>query len=94
MSQKNKHIPQRTCIACRQARDKRDLVRLVRIGGGAVVVDPSAIKPGRGAYLCPRKACWEIGLKGNRLEHVLRTKLGVDNRRDLMDFGDSLPGGD
>ena len=94
MSQKNKHIPQRTCIACRQARDKRDLVRLVRIGGGAVVVDLSAKKPGRGAYLCPRKACWGIGLKGNRLEHVLRTKLGVDNRRNLMDFGDSLPGGD
>jgi len=92
MSQKNKHIPQRTCIACRQARDKRDLVRLVRTDSGAVEVDLSVKKPGRGAYLCPKKDCWEMGLKGNRLEHVLRTKLGVDNRQNLMDFGNSLPG--
>jgi len=94
MSQKNKHIPQRTCIACRQARDKQDLVRLVRTDSGAVVVDLPAKKSGRGAYLCPRKDCWEIGLKGNRLEHVLRIKLGVDNRQNLMDFGNRLPGRD
>jgi predicted RNA-binding protein YlxR (DUF448 family) len=25
-----KHIPQRTCIVCRQKQDKRNLVRLVR----------------------------------------------------------------
>ncbi len=91
MSQKSKHIPQRTCIACRQTRNKRDLVRLVRTEAGVVEVDLSAKKPGRGAYLCPRRDCWERGLKGNRLQYTLRTKLGVDNRQSLIDYSNNLP---
>lgn len=90
MSRGNKHIPQRTCVACRRARDKKDLIRLVRSDEGVVEVDPSAKKPGRGAYLCPEKDCWEIGLKGNRLEHALRTKLSVDNRQALTEYRTNL----
>jgi len=92
MSRKNKHIPQRTCIACRQTRDKENLIRLVCSDGGIVEVDPSAKKPGRGAYLCLQKDCWEIGLKGNRLEHALRTKLSIDNRQALIEYSNNLPG--
>ena len=91
MSQKSKHIPQRTCIACRQTRNKGDLVRLVRTEAGVVDVDLSAKKPGRGAYLCPQRDCWERGLKGNRLQYTLRTKLGVDNRQSLIDYSNNLP---
>ena len=91
MRQKNKHIPQRTCVACRQARDKKDLIRLVRSDDGVVEVDPSARKPGRGAYLCSLKGCWEIGLKRNCLEHALRTKLSSDNRQALIEYSNDLP---
>jgi len=91
MRQKSKHIPQRTCIACRQTRNKRDLVRLVRTEVGFVEIDLSAKKPGRGAYLCPRRDCWERGLKGNRLQYTLRTKLSVDNRQSLIDYSNNLP---
>ena len=79
-----KRLPQRTCLACRQVRAKRDLVRLVRTTEGQVVVDPSGKKAGRGAYICRIKDCWEAGLKGNRLEHALRTKLSQDDREQLM----------
>jgi len=91
MSRKNKHIPQRTCIACRQTRNKRDLVRLVCASDGVVELDLLAKKPGRGAYLCPRKDCWERGLKGNSLERALRTKLSGDNRQSLIDYSNKLP---
>ena len=48
-----KHVPQRTCIACRKVAGKRGLVRLVRTAEGNVEVDPSGKQAGRGAYLHP-----------------------------------------
>ncbi len=67
------------------------MIRLVRSDDGIVEVDPTAKKPGRGAYLCPQKDCWEIGLKGNCLEHALRMKLSTDNRQALIEYGNNLP---
>mgnify|MGYP003681961434 CR=1 FL=1 len=90
---KNKHIPQRTCVACRQKKDKKDLIRLVHTESGAVEVDMPAKEPGRGAYLCPKKDCWELALKKNRLEYALRTKLTNDNRRFLAQYSNNLPQG-
>jgi predicted RNA-binding protein YlxR (DUF448 family) len=45
---------------------------------------------GRGAYLCRRRECWEVGLKGGRLEHALRTNLGDSNRQQLVSRGEQL----
>lgn len=89
-SSKNDHLPQRTCIACREVKEKKALIRLVRTGKEVVEVDMSGKKPGRGAYLCPRKACWEMALKKNRLEYTLRTKLSDENRRILSEHGHNL----
>ncbi len=94
MDRENKHIPQRTCVACRQKRDKKDLIRLVRTNDGVVEVDASARKPGRGAYLCPRKSCWETGLERNHLERLLRIKLSDANHHCLVSYGDGLSEGD
>ncbi|MBM3167146.1 MAG: YlxR family protein [Chloroflexi bacterium] len=85
-----KHIPQRTCVACRGTKANRELIRLVN-NAGTVEIDPKRKKQGRGAYLCPFTQCWESGLKGNRLEHALRTKLTPETRHTLAEFGKSLP---
>jgi len=79
-----KHIPQRTCVACRKVRAKRELIRLVHIPDSNVEIDTSGKKAGRGAYLCRVWECWEVGLKGNRLEHTLRSRLTGDNREQLI----------
>ncbi len=60
---------------------------MVRISDGSVEVDTNGKKVGRGAYLCPAPECWEIGLKGNRLERSLRAALTQDNREQLIRFG-------
>jgi len=86
MRSKSKHLPQRTCIACRQIKEKKALIRLVRVENGVAEIDISGKKPGRGAYLCPNKVCWELVLKKNRLEYALRTKLGDDNRQILIEY--------
>ena len=77
-----KHIPQRTCVACRKVKPKRELIRVVRISDGSVEIDTRGKRAGRGAYLCPE--CWEIGLKGSQLERALRITLTQDNREQLM----------
>ena len=53
-------------------------------------IDASGKKAGRGAYLCPTLKCWEVGLKGNSLEHALRTKLTLENRQALIEYGKGL----
>jgi len=94
MMSTRRHIPQRTCVACRKVSAKRELVRLVRIADGSVEVDTSGKKAGRGAYLCRARECWEIRLKSSRLEHVLRTTLTPDNREQLIKHGEALLGQD
>jgi len=90
MGAKSKHPPQRTCIACRQIKDKKALIRLVSTESGIAEIDVFGKKPGRGAYLCPKKTCWELALKKNRLDYALRTKLRDDNRQILREYSHNL----
>jgi hypothetical protein len=84
-------VPLRTCVGCQQTRPKRELIRLVRTGDGVVEVDPSGKKAGRGAYICPAQSCWEAGLKKNRLEHALRTRITAETRAQLVEMGRTFP---
>lgn len=64
--------PERTCVACRATRPKRELVRVVRSAEGGLTVDLRGKAPGRGAYLCPAEACLSRGIGAG----ALRTALG------------------
>jgi predicted RNA-binding protein YlxR (DUF448 family) len=87
---KSKYPPQRTCIACRQVKEKKTLIRLVRTENGTAEIDIFGKKPGRGAYLCSDKVCWELALKKNRLEYALKTKLNEVNRQALIEYSHKL----
>ena len=65
-----KHVPQRTCVACKTTGAKRGLVRVVRLTDGSVEVDESGKKSGRGAYLCRTTECWDKALKSKLLEYI------------------------
>jgi len=86
MRSKNKYLPQRTCIACREIKEKKALIRLVSTENGVAEIDVFGRKPGRGAYLCPKNTCWELALRKNRLDYALRTKLHDDNRQTLLEY--------
>jgi len=90
MAGRAKHIPIRTCVACGAKEGKRALVRLVRTLEGRVEVDPTGKRPGRGAYLCPRRACWERALKRDRLERALRCPLPPEVREALLAYARTL----
>jgi predicted RNA-binding protein YlxR (DUF448 family) len=85
-----KHTPQRTCVACRQVKAKRELVRLVRTSDGNIEIDVTGKKNGRGAYICPTIDCWEKALSGKHLERTLRLTLSVANRENLKTSGNTL----
>ena len=82
--------PQRTCVACRSSSDKREFVRIVRSPAGAVEIDLTGKKAGRGAYLHPSVVCWEQGLKKGRIEAALKVKLAPDDRLRLTEFAATL----
>jgi predicted RNA-binding protein YlxR (DUF448 family) len=90
----SQHITQRTCVACRKARPKRELIRLVRTADRGVEIDRRGKTAGRGAYLCHRLECWEAGLKSNRLEYALRTTLSNQNREELWQQARDILEGD
>ena len=87
--QRVKHVPQRTCVGCREVLPKRKMVRIVRTAEG-VHVDPTSKLAGRGAYLHDRRECWERGLKG-ALANALKVTLTLDDRTKLEEFMSALP---
>jgi predicted RNA-binding protein YlxR (DUF448 family) len=86
-----RHLPQRTCVGCRQVLSKRALIRIVR-GAEGVRVDPTGKAAGRGAYLHDQRSCWEVGLRGP-LARALRTELSQEARQALMAYMEGLPDG-
>jgi predicted RNA-binding protein YlxR (DUF448 family) len=90
----DKRGPQRTCVACREVKDKREMVRIVRLPDGKVSIDPSGRLSGRGAYVCSSPGCWKVCFSGNQLDHVLKIKIAPDERDRLLAEARSLMGGD
>jgi uncharacterized protein len=89
-----KHIPQRTCVGCREVDAKRELVRIVRTPDGHVVADPTGKKAGRGAYLHKERDCWEVALGARgALAHALKldTPLLPEDRKALEQMLATLP---
>lgn len=62
----------RTCTGCRQEKNKKDLIRVVRDKDGNVCVDATGRKNGRGAYICPEMKCLEMAIKNKGLERTLK----------------------
>ena len=71
---KPRHIPIRTCVACRATDEKRDLLRVVRQPDSAVRYDPKGKLAGRGAYLCADANCIALARKQKKLERSLKVE--------------------
>jgi predicted RNA-binding protein YlxR (DUF448 family) len=86
-SRKQKHIPQRMCVACRERYDKRRLTRIVNSPQEGVIVDLSGKKNGRGAYLCDQITCWDKALNNAALlDQALKKELTPQEREKLTDY--------
>jgi predicted RNA-binding protein YlxR (DUF448 family) len=73
---RTRHVPIRTCVACRTTGDKRGLLRVVRQPDGAVAFDASGKANGRGAYVCASERCIALARKAKKLDRSLKATVG------------------
>lgn len=74
---KQKKIPLRKCISCGENKSKKELLRIVKTNENKVLVDLTGKINGRGAYICPSKACFELAHKNKKISRALQ--MEIDN---------------
>ncbi|MBQ6507268.1 MAG: YlxR family protein [Clostridia bacterium] len=72
---KTRKIPMRMCVGCREMKEKKNLIRVVRSPEGQVSFDPTGKKSGRGAYVCRDGECLARALKQRQLERQLQAEI-------------------
>ena len=72
-----KKQPQRMCIACREMKDKKDLVRFVK-SGEDVCLDKTGKQAGRGAYVCNNSECINKCIKTRALNRAFKTNISQE----------------
>lgn len=77
MATKVKKIPMRQCLGCNEHKPKLELLRVVRPPeeGGAVCLDMTGRKSGRGAYICRDVKCLRKARKSRRMESALECSI-------------------
>ncbi len=80
---KPRKIPMRMCVGCREMKEKKMLIRVVRSPEGEVSLDPVGKKPGRGAYVCRSADCLKRALKQKQLERQLDVTLPPETAEAL-----------
>ena len=74
MSTKGK-IPMRQCTGCREMKNKKEMIRVLKTAEGEILLDATGRKNGRGAYICRSFECLEKAMKNRGLERSLKTQI-------------------
>ena len=80
----NKKIPMRTCIACRTAHPKRELIRVVKFND-EISLDLTGKANGRGAYVCNDIECIKKLKKGRLLNRAFSTEVSDATYDKIME---------
>ena len=75
---KKKSVPMRTCIACREMKPKKEMLRVVKNADGDISVDVTGKAPGRGAYICKNVACLTKAERSKRLARSLDCEIPAE----------------
>lgn len=70
-----KKIPMRQCLGCREAKPKKELIRVVRSPEGEISLDFKGKASGRGAYICHDSQCLKKAIKSKALERAFSTQI-------------------
>ena len=81
---KPRKIPMRMCVGCREMKEKRELIRIVRTPQGETLIDPTGKKSGRGAYVCRSPECLKRAIRQKQLERQLQVTLTDEVNEALM----------
>ena len=75
--------PIRSCAGCRARAPRSVLHRFANVDG-ALVPDPAARLPGRGAWLHPAHECWEAAVSRRGFQRALKGPVSIPE--ETVDF--------
>lgn len=75
----------RQCIGCGQAKEKKDMIRVIRNPEGGMELDDTGKKNGRGAYLCLSQECLSKAVKSKGLERSFRMTIPKEIYQQLSE---------
>ena len=75
MAVKQRKIPMRMCVGCREMKPKMQLLRIVKPQEGEAHIDRTGKAQGRGAYVCDQIECLRKAQKTRALERALDAKI-------------------
>lgn len=64
------------CVACRELKEKKQLLRVVKNGEGKIFLDFSSKASGRGAYICDNSECIKKLKRQKLLNKVFSCAVG------------------
>lgn len=80
---KVRKVPQRMCVGCKEMKNKKELIRIVRNAEGVLELDTTGKKPGRGAYICPKVECFNQAIKNKGIQKALDREFPVELQEEI-----------
>ena len=75
---KTNKIPLRMCIVCRELKEKREMLRVVKNAEEKIFIDFSSKAQGRGAYICDNPECIKKLASRRILNKVFSKQVGEE----------------
>ena len=72
---KEKKVPMRQCVGCRESKEKKILIRIVKEKDQTISIYRTGKKNGRGAYLCDDLECLKKARKNRGLNRAFRMEI-------------------
>lgn len=82
---KQRKVPMRMCVGCREMTPKKELLRVVKSPEGVISFDRIGKAPGRGAYICKKVECLNKAMKIRALEKQLECSISDEVYAQLRD---------
>ena len=76
--------PQRSCLGCRQVKDKGELLRFVLAPDRTLVPDLQGKLPGRGAYTCPKVSCLKAAAEKKQFARSFKGEVRYGTAAQLI----------
>jgi len=86
----NADKPQRSCLGCRESRDRDKLIRFVLSPQNEVVPDLDGRLPGRGAYTCVSSQCLRLAVKQRQFSRAFKTEVTTASPEEMSDLVGNL----
>ena len=85
-------VPMRQCTGCREMKQKKEMLRVIRTPEGAIVLDATGKQNGRGAYVCRSRDCLEKAIRNHGLERSFKAPVPAAVYDELKEAFDRIEG--